>query len=130
MYHLLNCISISQSVERNGTIRVALAQKSVNLLKIKINCRKKQLDDIVVAHNFSRQRGRMGKNVVFTTTLIEWSGFNPHPGHAVASLDKTLYDDWWLRTSTKFSGQEFEEIHRSNGSSETPKQVRIPPITK
>ena len=41
-----------------------------------------------------RQRGRIGKGVVFTTTLIEWSGFNPHPSHAVASLDKTLYDDY------------------------------------
>ena len=40
------------------------------------------------------QRGRMGKGVVFTTTLIEWSGFNPHPGQVVASLDKTLYDDY------------------------------------
>ena len=37
---------------------------------------------------------------------------------------------WWLRTSSKFSGQEFEEIHRNIGSSETPKLVRIPPITK
>ena len=37
---------------------------------------------------------------------------------------------WWLRTSSKFSGQEFEEIHRNIGSPETPKQVRIPPITK
>ena len=41
-----------------------------------------------------RQRGRIGKGVVFTTTLIEWSGFNPHSGHVVASLDKTLYDDY------------------------------------
>ena len=41
-----------------------------------------------------RQRGQMGKGVVFTTTLIKWSGFNPHPGHVVASLDKTLYDDY------------------------------------
>ena len=36
----------------------------------------------------------MGKGVVFTTILIEWSGFNPHPGHVVAFLDKTLYDDY------------------------------------
>ena len=42
-----------------------------------------------------RQRGQMGKGIVFTTTLIEWSGFNPHPGHVVASLmDKTLYNDY------------------------------------
>ena len=37
---------------------------------------------------------------------------------------------WWIRTSSKFSGQEFEEILRNIESSETPKQVRIPPITK
>ena len=37
---------------------------------------------------------------------------------------------WWLQTSSKFSGQEFGEIHRNIGLSETPKQVRIPPITK
>ena len=30
----------------------------------------------------------------FTTTLIEWSWFNPHPGHVVASLDRTLYNDY------------------------------------
>ena len=39
----------------------------------------------------------MGKGELFTTTLIEWSEFNPHPGHAVASLDKTFYDNYlWL----------------------------------
>ena len=39
----------------------------------------------------------MGKGELFTTTSIEWSGFNPHPGHAVASLDKTFYDNYlWL----------------------------------
>ena len=33
---------------------------------------------------------------------------------------------WWLRTSSKFSCQEFEEIHRNIGSLETSKLVRIP----
>ena len=28
------------------------------------------------------------KSVVFTTTLITWSGFDPYPGHVVALLDK------------------------------------------
>ena len=37
---------------------------------------------------------------------------------------------WGLQTSIKFSGQEFEEIHWNNGSSETLKQVRITPIIK
>ena len=40
-----------------------------------------------------RQRGQMGKGFVFTPTLIEWSGFNPHSDHVVASLDKTFYED-------------------------------------
>ena len=37
---------------------------------------------------------------------------------------------WWLRTSSTFNGQKFERIHKNFGSSETPKQVRIPPIMK
>ena len=41
-----------------------------------------------------RPRGRDGTGVVFTTTSIAWSGFNPHSGHVVASLDKTFYDDY------------------------------------
>ena len=32
---------------------------------------------------------------------------------------------WRLQTSSKFSGQEFKEIHRK-----TPKQMRIPPTRK
>ena len=41
---------------------------------------------------YCRQCGLEGKDVVFTTSLIAWSGFNPRPGHVVASLEKTLYD--------------------------------------
>ena len=37
---------------------------------------------------------------------------------------------WLLRTSSKFRGQEFEEIYKNIGSLKTPKQVRISPITK
>ena len=36
----------------------------------------------------------------------------------------------WLSTSSKFSGQEFEEIHRNIESLKTSKSVRIPPTTK
>ena len=36
---------------------------------------------------------------------------------------------WWLRTSSKFIGQNFEETHRNIGSLETPEQVGIPPST-
>ena len=36
----------------------------------------------------------------------------------------------WLRTSSKFSGKDFEEIRRNIGSLETAKQVQIPPITE
>ena len=81
----------------------------------------------------NRQRGPIGKGVIFTTTLIERSGFNPHPGHAFCpwiSRFTMIISAWWLQTSSKFSGQEFEEIHRNIGSSETPKQVRIPPSIK
>ena len=42
---------------------------------------------------FRRQRGRESKSVVFTTTLIAISKFNPRPGHVFASLDKAFYDD-------------------------------------
>ena len=42
----------------------------------------------------SWQRGQEGKGVVFTTTLIAMSELNPHAGHVVASLNKTLYDDY------------------------------------
>ena len=40
--------------------------------------------------------GRNGKSVVFKAAR---SGFNPHLGRIVASLDKTLYDD--IVTSNK-----------------------------
>ena len=30
------------------------------------------------------------------TDLIERSRFNPHPGHVVASLDKTLYNNYFF----------------------------------
>ena len=32
-------------------------------------------------YNICRQRGYENKRVVFTTTLIAQSGFNPHPSH-------------------------------------------------
>ena len=48
----------------------------------------------ILAFLHCRQHGRMGKGIIFTMTLIKWSGFNPHPGHVVASLDKTRYDDY------------------------------------
>ena len=40
------------------------------------------------------QSGQEDKDVIFTMTLIAWSGFNPHPGHVVESLDKTLFNDY------------------------------------
>ena len=78
----------------------------------------------------SRQRSREGKVVVFKTTLIAWSRFNPHPGHVVASLDKTIYDDYLCLIASNISGQEFEEIYRSIGSLKTSKQLRISSSTK
>ena len=69
-----------------------------------------------------------GQRRVFTMTLKTLSEFNLHTGHVVASLDKTLYNDYLrlVRTSNKFRGQVFEETHsRSIGSLDTPKQVGI-----
>ena len=48
-----------------------------------------------------------------------WSGFNLHPGHVIASLDKTLYDDYLcLVALNKQQTQrtKFEEIHMNIGS--------------
>ena len=33
--------------------------------------------------------------LVIFTTLNAMSGFDPHTGHVVASLDKTFYDGYW-----------------------------------
>ena len=60
-----------------------------------------------------RQLGRMGKGVVFATTLIELSGFNPHPGHVVASLDKTLYDDYLCLVASNKQQIQWTRIQRN-----------------
>ena len=72
----------------------------------------------------------MGQGLVFTTldlgsTLILVPLLRPRTRRFT-----TITSAWWLQTSSKFRGQEFEEIHRNIESSETSKQVRIPPITK
>ena len=77
----------------------------------------------------------MGKGVVFTTTLIARTGFNPQPDHVVASLDKTLYDDHLrlvvLNTQQILWTRILKNKKHSNiGSLKTPKQVRIPPSAK
>ena len=90
-------------------------------------------DSTAVCIAISRQCDRDGKGVVFTTTIIVWSGFNLHPGNVVAFLDKTFYDDYLcleLRTSSKFSGQELKKIYRDIGSLETSKLVQISPHMK
>ena len=83
---------------------------------------------------FFWQRGREDNGVVFTMTLIAWSGFNPHPAQVVASLDKTLYNDfiyaWWFRTSIKLSGQESKKSAGTLGHYKLPKQLQIRPSTK
>ena len=47
---------------------------------------------------FRRQRCRESKVVVFTTSLISRSKFNPHPGHFVASSEKAFYDNYLYDT--------------------------------
>ena len=60
--------------------------------------------------------------------------FNPQPGYVVASLDRTLYDNFLcfggFEKVAKFSGQDFKEIQTNIALLETPKQVRIWPSTK
>ena len=76
----------------------------------------------------SRQRGRKGKSIVFTTTLIAWSGCNPHSGHVVASFDYILYDDdLYLVDSNKQQIQwtRMQRKQRDIGSLETCKWVWI-----
>ena len=59
-------------------------------------------------------------------TLIARSGFNPHAGHVVPSLNKTFYDDYFcLVPSNKqlvMCPEEFEEI-KSIDPLKTPKQA-------
>ena len=52
--------------------------------------------------NCRKRAGREGKGVVFSAIMIAWCEFNPHSGHVVASMDKTLYDDYlYLEASNK-----------------------------
>ena len=47
-----------------------------------------------------RYCGREGKDVAFTTTLIEWSEYKPHPGHVAAySTGRIFKPNSKLRTS-------------------------------
>ena len=67
------------------------------------------------------------KDAVLTTFLIAGSRFNPHPDHKVASLNKTLYDDYiCLMASNKheiYAGRS----QTSTGIRSTPKRVWICP---
>ena len=64
--------------------------------------------------------GRMGKGVVFTSTLLcPW-----------IRLFTIIISAWWFQTSSKLNRQEVKEIHKNFESLETPKQLRIPPTTK
>ena len=67
-----------------------LIKSEITFNKLKSVERKNRLIDLAEGW----QRGRKGKDVILTMTLIKWSGFNLHPGHVVASLDKTLDDDY------------------------------------
>ena len=75
-----------------------------------------------------RQRGRIGKGVVLRRP---WSNGLGSTRTLVTLLRPwirrftMIISAWWLRTNSKFREEEFEEIHRNIGSSETPKQVRM-----
>ena len=65
------------------------------------------------------QRYHKGKAVVFTTTLIAWSEFNPNPGHVIASLMRCfimIISAQWLWKSRELNGQDFEDIRSNIGS--------------
>ena len=40
------------------------------------------------------------------------SGFNPHPGHVVASLDKTFYDDYLCLVASNEQQTQWTRIRR------------------
>ena len=55
----------------------------------------------------------MGKVVVLTTTLITKSGFNPHPGYVVASLDETRYGNYLSLVTSIMQQIEWARIRRN-----------------
>ena len=63
--------------------------------------------------SFSRQRDRIGKGVAFMTILLTRSAFNPHPGYVVASLDKTVCDDYLRLVALKKQQIQWKRIRRN-----------------
>ena len=63
--------------------------------------------------NENRQHGLEDRAIVVTTTLIEWSWFNPHPGHIVASLHKTLYNDYLCLVASNKQQIQWTRIRRN-----------------
>ena len=62
----------------------------------------------------------LGSNPTLASLLCSW----------IRRFTMIIPAAWWLRISSKFNEQEFEEIHKNNESLETSKQVRILPGTK
>ena len=61
----------------------------------------------------------MGKGVVYKTTLIAWSGFNPQPVRIIVSLDKTFYDDYLFLAASNKQQIQWTRIRWTIGSSKT-----------
>ena len=61
----------------------------------------------------SRQRDWEDKGVIFTTNLNALSGFNSHPGHVAASLDKKLYDNYLCLVASKKQQIQWTKIQRN-----------------
>ena len=55
----------------------------------------------------------MDTGVAFAMTLIEWTGFNPHSGHVVASLGKLLYDDYLCLVASNKQQIQWTRIQRN-----------------
>ena len=77
--------------------------------------------------------GSVAKRVKASFLRRPWShdhGFNPHPGHVVASLVKTLYDDYLCLVASNKQQMYVGRSQRSTGKLgkwSTPKRVRIRP---
>ena len=74
--------------------------------------------------------GSVAKGVKTSFLRRPWlheHGFNPHPGHIVASLDKTLYDGYLCLVALNKPHGKKSKVNRKTWKLLTPKRVRIRP---
>ena len=103
--------AIIVSCETNPCMSDPAAYSSRIVVTNLVNCVAEWIKASFLRRNWSHDGG---SNLTLVTLLRHW-----------IRRFTMIISAWWLRTSSKFSGQEFEEIHKNLGSLETPKQVRI-----